>query len=110
MPTPYVRESFEDIPGNETNSTTLSTKKVFSPLQSFAPKLGVNPMERDDEVRGQDEPIAVLSDAYSPSWEYKSRAYPDLLGFRLKHILGAPTTTAGNGVITDPDSAVIPTG
>lgn len=110
MPTPYVRESFEDIPGNETNSTTLSTKKVFSPLQSFAPKLGANPMERDDEVRGQDEPIPVLSDSYAPSWEYKSRAYPDLLGLRLKHILGAPTTTAGNGVITDPDSVVIPTG
>jgi hypothetical protein len=110
MPAGYVRESFESIPGNEANSPTLSTKKLFPPIQSFGPKLGGKPLSRDDELRNQDEPLAVITDAYEPAWEYKSRAYPDLMGWRLKHICGAPTTTAGDGIITDPDGAVIPTG
>jgi hypothetical protein len=45
----------------------------------------------------------VLPEAYDPTWSLSARAYPDHLGWRLKHILGPPTTTAGNGVITDPD-------
>jgi hypothetical protein len=49
-------------------------------------------------------------DSYTPTWETESRAYPDLLGFRLFELLGAPTTATGDGVITDPDSTVIPTG
>lgn len=110
MPSGYIRESFESIPGNEANSPTLSTKKIFPAIQSFQPKLGAKPLSRDDELRNQDEPLAVLTDAYEPSWEYKSRAYPDITGWRFKHICGDPVTTAGNGVITDPDGAVIPTG
>jgi hypothetical protein len=54
------------IPGNETNSPTLSTKIMYEPIQSFGPKLGANPMERDDELRNQDEPLSVLSDVYAP--------------------------------------------
>ena len=110
MPAGYVRESFESIPGNETNAPTLSTKKLFPPIQSLQPKLGAKPLSRDDELRNQDEPLAVITDAYAPGWEYKSRAYPDLTAWRLKHICGEPTTTAGNGIITDPDGVVIPTG
>jgi hypothetical protein len=110
MPSGYVRESFESIPGNESNSPTLSTKKLFPPIQSVAPKLGAKPLSRDDELRNQDEPLAVVPDAFAPSWEYKSRAYPDVTGWRLKHVCGDPVTTAGNGIITDPDGAVIPTG
>jgi hypothetical protein len=110
MPTGYVKEAFESIPGNESNSPTLSSKVLYPPIQSFQPKPGAKPLSRDDELRNQDEPLPVISDAYEPSWEYKSRAYPDLLGWRLKHICGAPTTTTGNGIITDPDGVVIPTG
>ncbi len=110
MPSGYVRESFESIPGNEANAPTLSTKKLFPPIQSFQPKIGAKPLSRDDELRHQDEPLAVFPDAFEPSWEYKSRAYPDLVGWRLKHICGEPTTTTGNGIITDPDGVVIPTG
>jgi hypothetical protein len=36
--------------------------------------------------------------------------YPDLLGFELATMLGDPVSTAGNGVITDPDAATIPVG
>ncbi len=110
MPNGYVREAFESTPGNEANSPTLSTKTLFPPIQTFQPKPGAKPLSRDDELRNQDEPLAVIPDAFEPTWEYKSRMYPDVAGFRLKHILGPPTTTAGNGIITDPDGVVIPTG
>lgn len=72
--------------------------------------LGPTPMLRDDELVGTDEPRAALSDTYDPTWDYSSRLYPDLLGYLLKAEMGAPTTTAGNGTITDPDSVAIPTG
>lgn len=110
MPTGYLRGALESTPGNETNSPTLNTKKLFPPLRSFAPKLGASPMERDDELRNQDEPLAVLSDIYEPGWEYESRVYPDLLGWFLNLTLGNPTTTAGDGIITDPDATAIPAG
>ena len=110
MPSGYVEERFESIPGNETNSPTLSTKKFYPPLQSFGPKLGAKPLSRDDELRNQDEPLPVVPDAFEPSWEYKGRAYPDSLGWALKHICGAPVTTAGDGIIKDPDEVAIPIG
>lgn len=110
MATGYQHEKFEDVPGNETNTPTLSTKELYAPLITANVALGPSPMDRDDENRNQDEPLPLIPDAYSPTWETESRAYPDLLGFRLKELLGAPTTTTGNGVITDPDSTVIPTG
>jgi hypothetical protein len=61
-------------------------------------------------LRGVDEPISKLPDIYDPTWGVTLRAYPDPLGFLLKNMLGAPVTTAGNGIITDPDAGVIPTG
>lgn len=110
MPSGYVREQFEESPGNEVAEPKLSTKKLFPPIQSFGPKLGPKPLSRDDELRNQDEPLAVVPDAFEPSWEEKSRAYPDLLGWALKHICGPPVTTAGDGIIKDPDEVAIPVG
>ena len=114
MATGYLRGALETTAvGNETNSPTLSTKKVFFPVQSFAPKLGPTPLDRDDELRNFDQSVASLTGEYDPEFEYESRMYPDLLGFWLCAALGRTTnyvTTAGNGVITDPDGTVIPTG
>lgn len=110
MPTGYQQAAFESVAGNETNTPTLSTKVIYQPFITFEPQLNGNPLERDDELRNVDEPIAVIPEAFDPSWQMETRAYPDLLGFELKACLGAPTTTAGNGIITDPDSVVIPTG
>lgn len=110
MPGGYVRGAIESVPGNETNSPTLSTKKVFFPVMSFEPKTGTNPLSRDDEVRNQDEPVPVIPDNYEPSYEMGVRGYPDSLGFLLTALLGDPTTSTGNGVITDPDTTPIPTG
>lgn len=105
-----MQAAFENIPGNETNTTTLSTKVIFFPAVTFNPQLNPNPMERSDELRGVDEPLAVVPEAYAPTWDIETRAYPDTLGFLLKLILGPPVSTAGNGIITDPDTIVIPVG
>ena len=110
MATGYETERFESIPGNETNSPTYSTKRIYIPWISFNLDPGVQPMERDDEIRNLDEPLQVIPEAYRPTWEGEVRMYPDSLGWRLKHILGSPTSTAGNGVITDPDGTTIPVG
>jgi hypothetical protein len=111
VPTGYVQEKFEtNVAGNETNAPTLSTKIFYPPVIGFTPDPGTKPMERDDELRGSEEPLSVIPEAFDPTWAIRGRAYPDHTGWRLKHILGPPTTTAGNGVITDPDAATIPTG
>jgi hypothetical protein len=106
----YMEEAYEATPGNESSNPTLSVKKLFSPFISSSAVPGTEHMSRDDENRNLDEPTAVITDAYNPTWESESRAYPDLLAFRLKEALGNPVTTAGNGIITDPDTIVIPTG
>jgi hypothetical protein len=106
----YLKAAFESLPGNETNTPTLSTKVIYFPLVDGSPDVNANPMERDDELRNLDEPVAVIPEAFAPSQSFDSRAYPDVIGFLFKGVLGAPTTTAGNGVITDPDAATIPTG
>jgi hypothetical protein len=106
----YVQEKFESTPGNEANTPTLSTKVLYPPLITTKPPLGADPMERDDELRNSDDPDAVITESYAPTWEEEDRMYPDLTGFRLKHQLGAPTTTAGDGTITDPDSVAVPAG
>lgn len=106
----YAQVAFESIVGNETNSPTLSTKLLYPPLVQCTLNLNAKPMMRDDELRNVDEPFAVLPEIYDPSWSYQSRAYPDLTGMFLKSILGAPVSTAGDGIITDLDAVVVPTG
>lgn len=106
----YAHAAFESVPGNELNTPTLSTKIIYEPVRQAAPNLNPSHLERDDELRGIDEPIQVIPEAYQPSWSLDTRLYPDLTGFELKAMLGAPVTTAGNGVIVDPDSIAVPTG
>lgn len=108
MPTGYLQEKYESVAGSETNSPTLSAKAMYPALIEYTPDPGTNPMERDDELRGSEEPLSVLPEAFDPTWSLSARAYPDHLGWRLKHILGPPVTTAGNGVITDPDGTAVP--
>jgi hypothetical protein len=110
MATAAVQAQYESIPGNELNAPTLSTKLMTFPLISFTPTLGANPMERNDETRGVNEPLAVVPEIFAPAWAMESRAYPDTCGFLYKLILGAPVTTAGDGIITDPDGGTIPVG
>lgn len=108
----YLEAKFEagSAPGNESTNPTLSTKQIFFPAIEFSPELNPSHLDRSDEMRNVLEPISRLSESYAPEWSMESRAYPDLLGFVLKMMLGPPVTTAGNGVITDPDTIAIPTG
>lgn len=110
MPNGYARLAYESTPGNETNAPTLSTKKLFPPLTSLAPKPGTAHLSRDDEVRNQDEPLAVIPEAYAPTFDMGVRAYPDTVAFLLGLVCGAPTTTAGDGVITDLAGTAVPSG
>ena len=104
----YVQGKFETTVGNELTPASYSTKVIYFPLIDFTPALKPSAMARDDELRNIDEPLAEIVDAYDPTWSMTVRAYPDTLGFLLKAMLGAPTTTAGDGIITDPDSTTIP--
>jgi hypothetical protein len=108
MATGYITARHESIPGNETNVPTYSTKRIYWPALSFNPNYNVSHLMRDDEMRNVDQPLMALSERKAPEWSMETRNYPDSLGFLLTLILGLPTTTAGNGVITDPDSATIP--
>jgi hypothetical protein len=110
MPTGYLRAAIESEPGNEVNTPTLSTKKVFPELQSFTPKPGVKPMERDDELRGQDEPLLVLPEVYEPTWAAAMRMYPDPLGLFLSLCVGPAENVKGDGIVKDLNEVVIPTG
>lgn len=110
MATGYLHGVLESIPGNETNSPTPSTKVWYGPVISFNPQLHAAHMERDDELRGIDEPLSVVPEQFNPTWDAESRLYPDTIGFLLSIICGLPTTAAGDGIITDPDVATIPAG
>lgn len=110
MSTSYAQLKFETAPGYEGSSDTLSTKTIYPPAVRFKLGLGPQHLIRDDEMRGTDDAVPVLAEMFNPTWECEVRMYPDLLGFFLKGLLGAPTTTAGNGSLTDPDTTVYPTG
>lgn len=98
------------VPGNETNSPTTSTKLIYFPLIGFTPALNPEHLMRDDELRNTDQPLMALPERYGPQWDMEIRGYPDTLGFLLSLTLGLPTTTAGDGIITDPDTTAIPAG
>lgn len=107
----YVRQRFEASEiGHELVIPTASTKLLYAPWQNFKASYGAEFLRRDDEARNADEPVRQDADTFAPSWSGTKRMYPDSLGFDLRHLLGNPTTTAGNGVIVDPSGGVIPTG
>lgn len=110
MATGYLQERHESTPGNEANSPTLSTKLMYPVVTEYTVDNGTAPMDRNDELRSSNEPFAVVPEAFAPSWSMSGRMYPDFLGWRLTHMLGLPTTTAGDGIITDPDSTAVPVG
>jgi hypothetical protein len=111
MASGYAQFRYESTPGNEDNVPTLSTKTLYPPLIEFQPELNPAHLNRDDELRNQgDEPLMALPERYAPEWSLTSRSYPDTIAYFLKLALGEPTSTAGNGIITDPDGTPVPTG
>lgn len=62
----------------------------------------------------------MMLETFTPTWRLQSRLYPDTLGMALASMWGTSSTgetgathyaaSTGNGIITDPDGATIPTG
>ncbi len=71
---------------------------------------GITLEDRDDEVDGTNDSRSSIPIQYDPAWEMKLRAYPNLFGLPLLAFFGSVTTTAGDGIITDPDGNTIPVG
>lgn len=122
MATGYFNAKFEQTgasdftpkAGNESAAATYGLERFF-PVQQTKPSLGSDPMERDDELRNADQPLLEITDTYDPTWEYTSRAYPDILGYHLANLLGRDTSngysvvgTAGSG--TDIDGTALTSG
>ena len=106
----YLRVARESTPGNESNTPTLTTKKTFVPIEEYTLDPGFAHLLREDELVNTDLPRQALANVANPSWSLGTRCYPDVVGELLTCLLGAPTTTAGNGTITDPDSTAVPNG
>lgn len=107
----YLRLADESAPNGETGANAVSATTFDIPfLEAFIdPKPQYdNP---DGEVRGYaGPPPATAVVAYQPEGSIKAVARPSYMGLLLKEACGGVTTTAGNGVITDPDSVAVPAG
>lgn len=106
----YAQLRREVTPGNESTTPSYGTKVLYPPALSVQANPNPAHLNRDDEIRNIDEPLSMVAESYTPDWSAESRLYPDTIGMLLTLMLGTPTTTAGNGVITDPDSVAIPVG
>lgn len=106
----YAQVRREASPGTETVTPSYASKVLYPPALSVQVNPNPSHLIRDDEIRNIDEPLSAVAESYAPDWSAESRLYPDSVGMWLACMLGAPTTTAGNGVITDPDSVAIPVG
>lgn len=106
----YAASYYETTPGNESTAPSTSTKVIFFPLKGLSLTPGVDPFRRDDELRNQSDVLAMAPGNYSPSGVLNVPCYPDTVGYLLKWILGAPTSTTSAGATTDPDGGTIPTG
>jgi hypothetical protein len=105
---------YEESPRYEgaptTNPYRISTVARNFPLQSA--RISPNPtgIDRSDELRSIEGGPPQLLETYEPDGALSIRAYADDLIFLLPLAGWAGVGTAGNGIITDPSSAVIPTG
>lgn len=106
----YLRVAGESTPGNESNTPTLTTKKTFVPTRSYTLNPGFSHLLRENELVNTDVARTALPNIANPDWSMEVGAYPDVVGQELTCMLGAPSTTAGNGTITDPDSVAVPSG
>lgn len=105
----YVRHTVETLPNGETGANALSTINFDIPLQNFALAPDRVTDDRTDEFRGTAEPITPDVTGWNQTTgDANGRLYPNYIGVYLFMLLGPPVTTAGNGVITDPDAVTIP--
>lgn len=100
--------------GTETVAASYGLERFF-PVQQTKPTLGADPMERDDELRNADQSLLEITDTFDPTWEYTSRAYPDVLGYHVANLLGRDTSNgyavaSSGGGGTDINSVALTSG
>jgi hypothetical protein len=107
----YVQNAIETTPNGQNNPSAVSTTLFYQPLQEASWRIPPLFDDRSDELRGFADNVQQDVVGFDPSeWGANLRAYPNAIGLYLFACHGAPVTTAGNGVITDPGGTIIPVG
>jgi hypothetical protein len=106
----YKHAALESIPGNETNSPTLSTKVIYEPIQSADIQLNPNPDEPRRRAAQRRRAARGAPGGLRPELGARVARLPGHARVRAAAMLGLPVTTAGDGIITDPDTQTIPVG
>lgn len=112
--TDFVEVILEESPRYENAATTtpyrLASEKLYLPARAAVLSPSPEHLDRSDELRGILGAVPRLIETYGPAGSLSMRAYAKALTwlFEMGGFIG--TYTAGNGVITDPDSVVIPAG
>jgi hypothetical protein len=101
----YFQMLMETTPNSEFNSSALSVTPFYVPATEVEWHLPPTYDDRSDELRGVPEGLPP-----DVTFTFHMRLYPNVLGFFLAVCLGAGVHTAGDGVITDPDTVVMPAG
>jgi hypothetical protein len=109
-----LRVKMEETPRYEGAATTtpyrISTTAVDLPIQTFRLSPGVGHIDRGDEVRGIEGAYEQLVEGYEVDGNLAMRAYLNSATWFLTIAGWVGTYTLGNGIITDPDGIIIPTG
>ncbi len=107
----YAQALIEAAPNAETAPNAISATAIYIPYQEFGLLPDRVTDDRTDEFRGTAEPITPDVTGWNQTTgAANGRLYPNGIGVFFFTLLGLPVTTAGNGVITDPDAVVVPTG
>jgi hypothetical protein len=110
----YLRMQLEETPRYEGAATTapfrLATETLDLPITSGRITPNPSHLDRADELRNLEAVPPRLPDAFEPEGGLAVRAYPKALTWLFELAGWIGVATAGNGIITDPDAVIIPTG
>lgn len=107
----YIQMALEQSPNYEGGANAVSSNLFYFPGVSVDIDPKMTPLERNDELRGGFYAMPHDGAAeYAPEGSLEGRCYPATLGLLLHLACGSCVTTAGNGVITDPDGVAVPAG
>lgn len=88
----------------------LATEKLQLPVRSARLSAGPSHLDRADELRSILGAVPKLIETYAPDGAVSERCYVHDLTWLLALAGFTGVHTSGDGIITDPDAATIPTG
>lgn len=111
----FVEVRLEETPVYEGANTAvapyrISSNKLYLPSRSARLSAAPEHLDRADELRGIQGAVPRLIETYGPGGSISLRAYPKALTWLFELAGFKGTFTAGDGIITDPDAALIPIG